>query len=242
MPRPDKPQSFEDQLDAALDGIRPGVVTGEFAPLLEVAGELRAACARMRLDPKVAREHLAGVLGPAASRAAAPRRRWRRRVAAFALAAALAVTPLVALSTRALPGEPLYQVKLTVENARLAAASWSPNRTADERAHIARTRLGELDQLVADGSVERIPGAITGVDSAMAAAQHAIGALRGQDDLARVAALQGRLRDLRAGRTAELTSLVRRLPSSTPVAARVRIEGTVERSLSQTGAAATPSR
>jgi hypothetical protein len=239
MPRPDKPERFEEQLDAALDGVVPGVVIAELVPLLEAADELRAACARSELGPTAARRHLATILatpvetvGPRASRAL-PRRRWTRRVAGFALAAALLLTPLVVLSASDLPGEPLYPVKLTVENARLTAALWSPDREAGERTRIARTRLSELDRLVSAGRVEQIPTAISALDRAVAAAQRTFGSLTGQERSTQAAALDERLRDLRAGRTAQLTSLPRRLPSSTPVAARVKIEGAVERSLSQ---------
>lgn len=254
MPRPDKPQSLEDQLDAALDGFVAGArhaeIAPELRPELQAAGKLRAVFARIEVDDAVARRHLARVLAqPAApstlAEAAVPSRayralaarRWRRRVAAFALAAALVLTPLVVLSARTLPGEPLYPVKLTVENARLTAARWSPNRAADERTRIARTRLGELDRLVGAGRVDQIPTAISALDGAVAAAQRAIGALTGREDLTR-AALDQSLRDLRSGQTAELTSLLKRLPSSTPVAARVKIEGAVRRSLSQTSTTA----
>ena len=256
MPRPGKPKRSADQLDAALDGIGPGVVAAELLPLLEAADELRAMCARIELDPEVASRHLAQVLGPAGAtvtglagaarakgvreiaakpraRLAAPPRSWRRRVAAFAVAAAVVLTPMVVLSTRTVPGDALYPVKLTVESARLTAAHWSADRTADERTHVASTRLDELDELVSTGQIERIPAAISALDKALGTAHRAVGSVTGQRDPARVAALDQRLSDLRAGRTAQLTSLVKRLPSSTPVAARVKIEGAVERSLSE---------
>lgn len=155
-------------------------------------------------------------------------RAWRRRVTAFALAAAAVLTPLVVLSSRTLPGEPLYPVKLTVENARLTATRWSPNQQADLRTRFASTRLEELDGLVDSGRTDQIPAAISALDSALAAAHKSLGGISGR----RAGTLDQRLRGLRAGQTAELTSLVKRLPSTTPTAARVRIEGAVERSLS----------
>ncbi len=246
MARSERPKRLEDRLDAALDGIGVGTVATELAPLLRAAGELRAACARMELAPEAARGHIAKALGAAevaevsgiaVAPRSTPRRRWRRRGATFALAAALVLTPLVALSTATLPGEPLYPVKLTVENARLTAARWSSDRTVDERTRIARSRLAELHQLVASGRTDRIASAISTLDGAVNAAQRAAGTVNGLQDPARLAALNGRLGNLRAGRTAELTSLVRRLPSTTPVAARVEIEGAVERSLARTDGA-----
>jgi hypothetical protein len=89
------------------------------------------------------------------------------------------------------------------------------------RTQYAGTRPHELDSLVDGGRTDRIPSAISALDSALAAAQRSVGATSGQ----RSTALDGRLRGLRAGQTAELTSLVRRLPSITPTAARVKIEG-----------------
>ncbi len=124
-------------------------------------------------------------------------------------------------------------MKLTVENARLTAARWSPSRTALERTRIARARLSELDRLVSAGGVDQIPTAIAALDSAVATAQVAGGTVTGKQRPFRAAGLDDGLRELRADRTAELASLLRRLPSSTPVAARVKIEGAVERSLSQ---------
>jgi hypothetical protein len=166
-------------------------------------------------------------------RRVAPSRSWRHRLATITVAAAAVLTPLVVASGGTVPGEALYPVKLTVENARLAAALGSPSRTAGERARIAGTRLDELDELVAAAQVERIPAAILALDHALSGARAAAGSVTGTGDPARAAALDRRLDDLRAGRTAQLTSLLKRLPSSTPVAARVRIQGAVQRSLSE---------
>lgn len=275
MPRSRKPAALEDQLDAALDGLR-GPVAAELGPLLEAAEELRTALERPRLDAAVARRHLAQALGPAAAEAvtvppieldaavrdshetqdargaevvAATRaaratrgargtrasrarceagngRAWRRRAAAFTLAAAAVLTPLVVLSGHTLPGEPLYPVKVTAENARLAVAL-SPEQRADLRSRYAATRLDELEGLVDDGRIDQIPSAISALDGALAAAQRSLGTTG-----PRAGTLDQRLRQVRAGQTAELTSLVKRLPSTTPTAARVKIEGAVDRSLS----------
>jgi hypothetical protein len=231
------------------------VVAAELVPELRAGEELRAACARMELGPEVRQRHLArlGVTmeavvadGPVPAsatgadagrpaRRAAPSRSWRHRLATITVAAAAVLTPLVVASGGTVPGKALYPVKLTVENARLAAAMGSPSRTAGERARIAGTRLDELDELVATAQVERIPGAILALDHALSSARAAAGSVTGTGDPARAAALDRRLDDLRAGRTAQLTSLLKRLPSSTPVAARVRIQGAVQRSLSEDG-------
>ena len=241
MPRSRKPGRLAEQLDAALDGTGPAVVAAELVPELRAGEELRAACARMELGPEVRRRHLArlGVTMEAVAaepaRRAAPSRSWRHRLATITVAAAAVLTPLVVASGGTVPGEALYPVKLTVENARLAAAMGSPGRTAGERARIAGTRLDELDELVATAQVERIPAAILALDHALSGARAAAGSVTGTGDPARAAALDRRLDDLRAGRTAQLTSLLKRLPSSTPVAARVRIQGAVQRSLSEDG-------
>jgi len=253
MPRSRKPAGLEDQLDAVLDG-RHGPVPVELVPPVQAAEALRATCARMELDPAAGPRHLAQALStapdelPADGLPAAPGelagragravragratrdagRRRRRRVAAFALAAAAVLTLVVTLAGNALPGEPLYPVKLTVENARLTAAHWSPRQRADLRTNFTSSRLHELDSLVGHGRVDQIPTAIAALDGALVAAQRAEGAAGGGPGG------DQRLRDLRAGRTAELTSLVRRLPSTTPAAARVKIEGAVQRSLSGT--------
>src|SRR6266540_5933156 len=154
MPRSRKPAALEDQLDAALDGLR-GPVAAELGPLLEAAEELRTMLTRPRLDPAVARRHLALALGPTVAEAvtippiqldtgardalvaqetrdtraagitragrarsgAGNRRTWRRRAAAFTLAAAAVLTPLVVLSGHTLPGDFLYTVTATTENA-----------------------------------------------------------------------------------------------------------------------------
>jgi hypothetical protein len=256
MPRSRKPRRLAEQLDAALDGTAPAVVAAALVPELRAGEELRAACARMELSPEVRQRHLArlGVTMEAAAAAAAgaparvselaavrparrvaPSRSWRHRLATITVAAAAVLTPLVVASGGTVPGEALYPVKLTVENARLAAAIGSSSRTAGERARIAGTRLDELDELVATAQVERIPAAILALDHALSSARAAAGSVTGTRDPARAAPLDRRLDELRAGRTAQLTSLLKRLPSSTPVAARVRIQGAVQRSLSGDG-------
>lgn len=115
-----------------------------------------------------------------------------------------------------------------MENARLTAARWSPDQQADLRTRYAGTRLDELDSLVDRGRTDQIPAAISALDSALGAAQRSLGNISGP----RSGALDRRVRTLRAGQTAELTSLVKRLPATTPTAARVRIQGAVQRSLS----------
>jgi hypothetical protein len=133
MPRSRKPRRIAEQLDAALDGTGPAVVAAELVPELRAGEELRAACARMELDPEVRQRHLARlgvtmeavVADPAEvselaaqrpARRAAPSRSWRHRLATITVAAAAVLTPLVVASGGTVPGEALYPVKLTVEN------------------------------------------------------------------------------------------------------------------------------
>ena len=96
-----------DRLDAALDG-RLVEVDDDLAPLVETAAQLRAALGGIQLDPEAAGRHLGMVLGGQAEVVALPTRaqasRWRRRVAAVALAATLTVLPATMASAAALPG------------------------------------------------------------------------------------------------------------------------------------------
>jgi hypothetical protein len=168
-----------DKLDAALDG-RPVEVDDELAPLLETAAKLRAALTGVELDPQATERHLGMVLDSQAEVVPLPTRprpqasRWRRRLAAVALAAALTVLPATMASASALPGQALYPVKLAIEQLRVTAVVWSSVREANERIKITDHRLGELDRLVQLNAADRIPPAIVRLSRAYVAAQQAV--------------------------------------------------------------------
>src|SRR5215207_6591307 len=154
-----------DKLDAVLDG-RLVEVDDELAPLIETAAELRAALAGVELDSEAAERHLGMMLDGEAKVVALPTRpqpqanRWRRQVAAVALAAALTVVPVTMASASALPGQALYPVKLAVEQLQVTAVSWSSTREAEERIRIADNRLDELNRLTQLNAADRILPAI----------------------------------------------------------------------------------
>jgi uncharacterized protein DUF5667 len=178
-----------DTLDALLDG-RPGEVTDDLAPLLAAAEALRTELAEFELDPEVIDRHLEQALDRPAKVVALPVRDerrgggLRRRLVAVGLAAALVLVPATAASaasSSALPGQPLYRVKLTVEQVRLAAVQWSPTLEAQERAKLAAKRLAELDKLVQLRMFHQIPSAIRALDKAVAAANVAVIEAANQD-------------------------------------------------------------
>jgi hypothetical protein len=193
-----------DNLDAALDG-RLVEVDDELAPLVDTAAELRAVLAGIQLDPEAAERHLGMVLDGQAevvALAARPRpqaSRWRRRVAAVVLAAAVTVLPVTMASASALPGQALYPVKLAVEQLRVTAVSWSSTRKAEERIKITANRLDELNQLIQLDAADRIPAAIDRFQQASVDAQQAV-AEAGHDsgDVRRAQASYGRLVAVRA--------------------------------------------
>jgi hypothetical protein len=136
-----------EQLDALLDG-RLTEVPDELASLVAVADELRAELATIELDPAVAEQHLnrlyrRGRSGTRAARHQRVDRMWRRRVVSVGFAAILLLVPASFASGHALPGDPLYPLKRSIERVRLAAAM-SPDASAQEKAHLADIRLEEL--------------------------------------------------------------------------------------------------
>ena len=142
-------KELSDKLDAALDG-RLVEVDDDLAPLVETAAELRAALTGVELDPEAAERHLGMMLdGEAkvvalATRPRPPASRWRRRLAAVALAAALTVLPATMASASALPGQALYPVKLAIEQLRVTAVIWSSSREANERIRMPTTAWTNL--------------------------------------------------------------------------------------------------
>jgi hypothetical protein len=202
-----------DKLDAALDG-RPVEVDDELAPLVETAAELRAALAGVELAPEAAERHLGMVLGGEAEVVALPTRsrpqagRWRRRVAAVALAAALTVLPATMASAAALPGQALYPVKLAVEQLRVAAVSWSSTREATQRIKITDNRLDELDRLIQLHAADHIAPAVVRLHQAYVDTRQAVEeARRDTGDLSQARALDGKLAAVTAGSKVALQRL-----------------------------------
>jgi hypothetical protein len=175
-----RPNQTHERLDALLDG-QTGEVTDDLAPLLEAAEALRSELAEFELDPEVADRHLEQVLNSPAPVVPLPVRQrgggLRRRMAAVALAAALALVPATmasAATNSALPGQALYPAKLAVEQVRLASVRWSPTREAGERTRLAARRLQELDELVKLRIFSQVPPAVRRLDKAVVAAKEAV--------------------------------------------------------------------
>jgi len=210
MRRPNEPS---DKLDAALDG-RPVEVDDDLAPLIATAAKLRAALEATELDPETAERHLGILLDsrakvvprPTPSRLQAGR--WRRRVAAIALAAALTVLPATIASASALPGQALYPVKLAVEQLRVTAVIWSSTREASERIQITDNRLDELDRLIQLNAADRIPPAIVRLKQAYVDAQQAVeDAVRDTGDTGQARALDVKLAAVTTGSAVALHRL-----------------------------------
>ena len=181
-----------DKLDAVLDG-RQVEVDEDLAPLVEAAAELRAGLAGIELDPETAERHLRMVLDgeaevvplPTGSRPQASR--WRRRVAAVAVAAALTLLPATMASASALPGQALYPVKLAVEQLQVTAVSWSSTREAHQQLTIVDNRLDELNRLIQLNAADRIPPAVGRLSRAYVDAQQAAEeAVRDTDNLSQM--------------------------------------------------------
>ncbi|MGH2352525.1 MAG: DUF5667 domain-containing protein, partial [Chloroflexota bacterium] len=163
---------FEDALDEAIDRLRAGEALDEclaaypeFAqdlrPLLEMAVtalEVAPAAAPLGAKTRVR----ANVLAQAQARLA--RRPWwgwlldGLRPGGLAAAAASALLLLggggaVVASAGALPGEPLYPVKLAVEDARVVVvrAAAAPEARVELQTELARRRLEEVQAIVEQG-------------------------------------------------------------------------------------------
>jgi Domain of unknown function (DUF5667) len=230
MPGP-KPNKLHDDLDALLDG-RSVELTDELVPLVEAADVLWVELATYELDPEVADRHLARVLEDSATVAALPARGyvsgWRRRMAAVVLAAALVLAPATRAAAAALPGQAMYPLKLAIEQLHLASVQWSPAREAGQRIRIADERLEELDQIVNLGMVAQVPDAVHAVDRAVMAATRAVQEawMQGAD----VTKVAGELQAVKQEQQDQLTTLVQRLPPTTPASIRRAIETAVQQS------------
>jgi Domain of unknown function (DUF5667) len=176
-----RPNQTHDRLDALLDG-RPGEVTDDLAPLLAAAEALRGELAEFELDPEVVDRHLEQALDRPATVVPLPVREdrgggLRRQLVAVGLAAALVLVPATAASaasSSALPGQPLYPVKIAFEQFRLATVQWSPTLEAQERAKLAARRLHELQRLVDLRMYQEVPPAIRALDKAVEVAKAAV--------------------------------------------------------------------
>jgi hypothetical protein len=145
--------------------------------------------------------------------------RLRRRVAAIALAAALLLIPATIASGRSLPGQPLYPVKLSVEDVRLAALAWSPGGAARERLRIADVRLDELSRLADGGQVGRVPDAVLSLRAAVDDAAQAVDQASLQEvDSDRSVALRQSLSNVESRQIISLRNVAARLPRTSPAA------------------------
>jgi hypothetical protein len=226
-----RPNQTHDRLDALLDR-RPGEVTDDLAPLLAAAEALRGELAEFELDPEVVDRHLEQVLDRPATVVPLPvgedRGGLRRRLVAVALAAALVLVPATAASAAsgsALPGQPLYPVKLAVEQFRLAAAQWSATAEAHERTRLAAIRLKELEKLVQLRRVRQILPAIRALDKAVVAAHAAVRKAIAEEgaDPELVAKLRW-VQQTKSNELVALTKIVRELPQANQAAIKLAVQ------------------
>jgi hypothetical protein len=138
-----------------------------------------------------------------------------------ALAASLVLVPATMAAGGALPGQPLYPVKRSVEQVRLAALGWSPAASARERLRLADVRTDELGQLVERGEVGHVPGAVVALRQAVDAATEAVDQASFKDvGSSRSVALRQDLASVQDHQIIQLSSVTAKLPSSSSPAAR----------------------
>jgi hypothetical protein len=231
-----RPNQTHDRLDALLDG-RPGEVTDDLAPLLAAAAALRGELAEFELDPEVVDRHLEQALDRPATVVPLPVRDedrgggLRRRLIAVGLAAALVLVPATAASAAsgsALPGQPLYPVKIAFEQFRLATVQWSAAAEAHERTRLAAIRLKELDKLIKLRMVRQIPSAIRALDKAVVAAhaavQKAIAEEGAEPELVAAASKLERVKDAKSGELVALRTIVSQLPPANQAAIKLAVQ------------------
>jgi uncharacterized protein DUF5667 len=231
-----RPNQTHDVLDALLDG-RPGEVTDDLAPLLAVAAALRTELAEFELDPEVIDRHLEQALDRPAKVVPLPVRDegrgggLRRRLVAVGLAAALVLVPATAASaasSSALPGQPLYPVKIAFEQFRLATVQWSATAEAHERTRLAAIRLKELDKLIQLRMVRQIPSAIRALDKAVVAAhaavEKAIAEEGAEPELVAAAAKLEAVKDAKSGELVALRKIVSQLPPANQAAIKLAVQ------------------
>jgi hypothetical protein len=231
-----RPNQTHERLDALLDG-RPGEVTDDLALLLAAAEALRTELAEFELDPEVVDRHLEQALDRPATVVPLPVRDegrgggLRRRLVAVGLAAALVLVPATAASaasSSALPGQPLYPVKITFEQFRLATVQWSVTAEAHERTRLAAVRLKELDKLIQLRMVRQIPSAIRALDQAVVAAHAAVEkaiAEEGEEpELVAAAKKLEAVKDAKSGELVALRKIVSELPPANQAAIKLAVQ------------------
>jgi hypothetical protein len=201
------PARADEELDVVLDGHR-HLYASELGPAVEAARMLGAELRAIQIAPEMAERHIAMAL--ARARYAAVRARWRsaRRLAVAAVAAAvLVVGPAAMLAGAALPGDPLYPLKRTIEAADLRLAR-SPASEARAHTRIAGARLGELHMLYAKGRTGQIAGAIAALSDAVAKANAAVTrAMLVEGRTGETSALAVQLADVRQNMVTELGTI-----------------------------------
>jgi hypothetical protein len=158
----------EEALIGRLGELGPAL-DGEPDPEFRTATRARlVAMAAVRTPEPVGRTRARRRLGATAVETTAAR--WRSRFTAGLAGAAVAVTALaglVAVSTSAQPGDPLYGLKRGTEQTQLALAGDSSR--GQTLLDFASTRLHELDRLLSKGTTA-LPAAGSGDDGAVLAA------------------------------------------------------------------------
>jgi hypothetical protein len=201
-----RPARADEELDVVLDGHR-HLFASELGPAVEAARLLGAELRSIQIAPDVAERHIAMAL--ARARHTAVRARWRkvqRTAVAFAAAAALIVAPAT-LAGAALPGEPLYPLKRSIEAADLAFA-FSPVSEARVHTRIAAARLSELRTLIRKGRAEQVPGAMIALREAMIDANAAVTrAMQAEGSTGATQAAANQLDDVKADTLGQLQVL-----------------------------------
>jgi hypothetical protein len=202
-----RPARADEELDVVLDGHR-HLFASELGPAVEAARLLGAELRSIEIAPDVAERHIAMAL--ARARHAAIRARWRRvqrTAAAIVAAAALILAPALAASA-ALPGEPLYPLKRSIEAADLAFA-FSPVSEARAHTRIAEARLSELHALIRQGRAKQVPAAMIALREAMIDANAAVArAMQAEGSTGATTAAANQLDDVKAETLGELTVLL----------------------------------
>jgi hypothetical protein len=160
----------EEALMARL-GVLGTALDGEPDPAFRTATRARlVAMAAVRTPEPATRTRARRLFGGTAVESAAAR--WRSRFTAGLAGAAVAVTALaglVAVSTGAQPGDPLYGLKRGTEQTQLALASDSSR--GQTLLDFASNRLRELDRLLSEGTTALPAAGGSGDDGAVLAAE-----------------------------------------------------------------------
>jgi hypothetical protein len=218
-----------EELDKALDR----VVAGD-AGALPVAAYVRAGLMLEVPEDTIAR-HLAALARRSVTPALRPVRRARVRITIAGLAAAVVVAlggaSAIAASSSALPGEPLYGLKRSVERVGLAMHRGDSSR-AEFHLKLATRRLAEIQALIAAGLDASEASAAFEAELA-AAESHTLSAQSlGQDTSALLEHIQaefskhiGRLTDLLVQVPAEAQDAIRHAIERTSKAEERVLEG-----------------